>query len=409
MDNYKKSVLSSGVTVCSEFVPYASSVAIGIFVVVGSRDEKKEKEGISHFTEHAVFKGTKTRTEREISFAIESRGGYLNASTSREWTSLYAHVLPEDLELAVDVLGDMVENPLFLEEDLDAEREIILQEIKMVNDSPENLVFDYSFKSTFGEEHPLSRFILGREESVKSINRNDILEFWGEHWSSNRIFVSAAGKVSHENLCSLIEKRIKRERGNNINRFSPLLERVSINIIPKRELKHKYVVLSSSSFPYTSNLRFGLLIAGTILGSGMSSLLFQRLRQELNYVYEVSTFSEFFTDTGIFGIYFSTDRLKETLNATKDLLGSLEFTEEEVNSAKNRLKGNILISLESIDNKMERNIKEEIYGGRRSSILELLNKIENVSMEEIKTIVDHYLRPENLVLTVLGEAKNVSW
>ncbi len=410
-DNYKKSVLPSGVTVCSEYISSAYSAVIGIFITVGSRDEDEKKAGISHFTEHSVFKGTKTRSEREISLAIESKGGYLNASTSREWTSLYVQVLPEEFDLAFDILADLVENPRFSEDGLEGERAIILQEIKMHNDSPEDLLFDYTFKSTFGEENPLSRLILGDVESIGSINRKDIVEFWNKSWTSKRIFVSAAGKVNHENLCDLVSKKIKGKESDNFKRESSSIRSRKIHIIPKSELNHKYVALSFPSFSYNHDLRFPLLVSGTILGSGMSSLLFQRLRQDLSYVYEVSTFSEFFSDTGIFGIYFSTDenKLRDALNATRDLLSSLDFTEEEVESSKERLRGNVVISLESCGNRMERNVKEEIYKGERSFVSDLLKKIEKVSMDEIRTTVELYLKPENFVLTVLGEDNNVSW
>jgi len=411
MDNYKKSVLPSGVTVCSEFIPSAYSVIIGIYITVGSRDEDDKKAGISHFIEHSVFKGTKNRSEREISLAIESKGGYLNASTSREWTSLYVHVLPEEVDLAFDILADMIENPEFSESALESERAVILQEIKMFNDSPESLLFDYTFKSTFGDDHPLARLIMGDAESVNNISPKDVREFWDGHWTAERIYVSAVGKVNHDNLCDLASKKIIRKRGGVFRREFPEVRSKKINAIAKPDLNHKYVALSFPSFSYNHELRYALLVAGTILGSGMSSLLFQKLRQDLNYVYEVATFNEFFSDAGIFGIYFSTDEsnLMNALNATRDLLSSLNFTEEEISVAKGKLRGNVVISLESNGNRMERNVKEEICKGRRSTIPELLEKIEEVKMEEVKRVVRSYFKPENFVLTVLGEKDNVSW
>jgi predicted Zn-dependent peptidase len=386
-------------------------VIIGIYITVGSRDEDEKKAGISHFTEHSVFKGTKNRSEKEISLAIESRGGYLNASTSREWTSLYVHVLPEEVDLAFDILADLIENPEFSEKALEAERAVILQEIKMFNDSPESLLFDYTFKSTFGDDHPLARLIMGSAESVNNISPRDIKEFWDSSWTSERIYVSAVGKINHGSLCDLVNKKIIRRRGDVFKREFPEVKSKRVNAIAKSDLNHKYVALSFPSFSYNHELRFALLVAGTILGSGMSSLLFQKLRQELSYVYEVATFNEFFSDSGIFGIYFSTDEsmLPNALKATRDLLGSLNFTEEEVSMAKERLRGNVVISLESSGNRMERNVKEEICKGKRSTIPELLKKIEAVSMVEVRRVVQNYFKPENFVLTVLGEKDNVSW
>ncbi len=411
MDNYRKSVLPSGVTVCSEFIPSAYSVIIGVYINVGSRDEDEKKTGISHFTEHSVFKGTKNRSEREISLAIESKGGYLNASTSREWTSLYVHVLPEEVDLAFDILADLVENPEFSEKALEAERAVILQEIKMFNDSPESLLFDHAFKSTFGDAHPLARLIMGDAKSVNNIRAEDVMEFWDSSWTVERIFVSAVGKVNHDGLCDLVNKKIIRKRGGLLKREFPAIRSKRIKTIAKPDLNHKYVALSFPSFSYNHEMKFALLVAGTILGSGMSSLLFQKLRQDLSYVYEVSTFNEFFSDSGIFGIYFSTDerRLRDALNATRDLLSSLDFKEEETVAAKERLKGNVVISLENSGNRMERNVKEEICKGERSSIPDLLKKIEDVSMEKIIMIAKNYLKPEKFVLTILGEEDNVYW
>ncbi|MEJ2354720.1 MAG: pitrilysin family protein, partial [candidate division WOR-3 bacterium] len=359
----------------------------------------------------SVFKGTKNRSEKEISLAIESRGGYLNASTSREWTSLYVHVLPEEVDLAFDILAELIENPEFSEKALEAERAVILQEIKMFNDSPESLLFDYTFKSTFGDDHPLARLIMGSAESVNNISPRDIKEFWDSSWTSERIYVSAVGKINHGSLCDLVNKKIIRRRGDVFKREFPEVKSKRVNAIAKSDLNHKYVALSFPSFSYNHELRFALLVAGTILGSGMSSLLFQKLRQELSYVYEVATFNEFFSDSGIFGIYFSTDEsmLPNALKATRDLLGSLNFTEEEVSMAKERLRGNVVISLESSGNRMERNVKEEICKGKRSTIPELLKKIEAVSMVEVRRVVQNYFKPENFVLTVLGEKDNVSW
>ena len=281
----------------------------------------------------------------------------------------------------------------------------------MFNDSPESLLFDYTFKSTFGDNHPLARLIMGSVESVNNIKPKDIVEFWDKRWTAERMFVSAVGKIDHGNLCDLINKKINKRKGDIFTREFSSVRSKRINAIAKPDLNHKYVALSFPSFSYNHELRFALLVAGTILGSGMSSLLFQKLRQDLSYVYEVSTFNEFFSDTGIFGIYFSTDetKLQDALNATKGLLSSLKFTEEEVATAKERLRGNIVISLEGSGNRMERNVKEEICKGKRSTISDLLKKIEDVSAEEINVITQNYLKPEKFVLTVLGEKDNVNW
>ncbi|MEA1913350.1 MAG: pitrilysin family protein [candidate division WOR-3 bacterium] len=411
MISYKKTVLPSGVTVSSENIPTALSTVIGIYITTGSRDEDENEAGISHFIEHSVFKGTKKRKEREISTEIESRGGILNASTSKEWTSFYAHVLPEELGRAIDVLSDLIKNPLFRKEDLDRERMVIQEEIKRFYDSPEDLLFFYTFSSIFGKDHPLSSPILGTPESVKRLTREEIKNFWEQNWTTDKMFVSAVGRVNHRKLCNQAAEKLGDKRGNASGRTSSSEERTRINIISKPELNHEYVALTLRSFPYNNQERFPLLVCGSILGSGMSSRLFQKLRQEMGLVYDVSAFSEFFSDTGVFGIYFSTDKdkLQKTLDAIRELLNSSNFSQEEVEIAKERLKGNIVLSLENNTNRMVRNAKEEIYQGGRISIPLLLSRIENVKPSEVREIKNRYLDPKNFVLTALGRNDNVSW
>lgn len=411
MISYKKTILPSGVTVVSEYIPTALSTVIGFYINVGSRDEYKNEEGLCHFIEHSVFKGTKNRNEREISTTIESRGGTMNASTSREWTSFYAHVLPEELSLAVDVLSDLIRNPLFSNEAIEMERLVILEEIKSFYDSPESLLFLHAMSSTFGKEHPLSSPILGTPESVGSIAPKDIKNFWEENYTTDRMFVSAVGKVNHKELCSQVSEKLGDRKGKGFNRGLAPERQIRVNIIPKSELNHEYVTLSSKCFPYNNKERFPFLIGLSILGMGMSSKLFQKLRQEMGLVYYVSAFPEFFSDTGIFYIYLSTDKdkISKTLESVVNLLNSLEFTPNEVEIAKERIKGNIVISMEDNAGRMGRNVKEEMYLGERVSIPELLKRIDKVKFEEICDIKERFFNPKVLNITLLGGSESVNW
>lgn len=411
MISYKKTILPSGVIVVSEYIPTALSTVIGFFVTTGSRDENKHKAGICHFIEHAVFKGTKKRSERDISTVIESRGGTLNASTSREWSSYYAHVLPEELHLAIDVLTDLIRNPIFRRNAIEMERLVILEEIKRFYDSPESLLFYRSLGSIFGEEHPLSSPILGRPESVRRITSSDICNFWEMNYTTDRIFVSAVGKVDHGELCVQVEEKLGNRRGVGFERKLTPAKHTRVNLIAKPELNHEYVTLSSRCFPYNNEERFPFLIGLSILGMGMSSRLFRKLRQEMGLVYNVSAFTEFFSDTGVFGIYLSTDidKLSRTLDAIVDLFNSLELSKEEIEIAKERIKGNVVISLEDSANRMERNVKEEMYLGGRIDIPELLSRINNVKFEEVKDIQERFFNSKDFIITVLGRSKDVSW
>jgi len=411
MVSYRKTVLPSGVTVISENIPTALSTIIGLYVNTGSRDENKKKLGICHFIEHSVFKGTKKRNERDISTVIEARGGTLNASTSREWTSFYAHVLPCELPLACDVLADLIRNPLFRKDAIEMERLVIQEEIKRFYDSPESLLFFNALGSTLGKTHPLSSPILGTPESVSKISTKDIQNFWQENYTTNRMFVSAVGRVEHDDLCNKVEQKLGNRRGKECKRKEVNGNHTRINMVRKPELNHEYVALTSRCFPYDNQERFPFLIGLSILGVGMSSRLFQKLRQEMGLVYYVSAFTEFFRDTGIFGIYLSTDKnkLSKTLSAIVDLLNSLKFSSEEINIAKERTKGNIVISLEDNTDKMVRNVKEEMYLGERLSTLELLERIDSVKFEEVRSLRKRFFKPEVFDITILGRSKDVIW
>ncbi|MCK4422255.1 insulinase family protein [candidate division WOR-3 bacterium] len=411
MIQYNKTVLESGIKVISEYIPTALSTIIGLNITIGSRNEDKNNMGICHFIEHSVFKGTKKRDEREISIAIESRGGELNASTSREWTSFYAHVLPEELSLAVDILSDLIANPLFDEDAIEKERHVIQQEIRGFYDSPDCLLFYYVLGSTFGENHPLSSPILGTLESLNKITVVDIKDYWQNNYTTDRMCVSAVGRVNHRELCEQLNKNFENRKGGRFKRKSARIKPKRFNIISKPELNHEYITLSASCFPYNDEERFPFLVALSILGMGMSSRLFQKLRQEMGLVYEVSAFNEFFSDTGIFGIYLATDENKvaKSLDAIRDLLNGLTFTKEGVEVAKERIKGNIVISLEDNSNRMIRNLREEMYLGKRIGVNELIERIDKVKFKDVVEMKDRFLKPDIFDITLLGRSKDVSW
>ncbi|MCK4225632.1 insulinase family protein, partial [candidate division WOR-3 bacterium] len=259
--------------------------------------------------------------------------------------------------------------------------------------------------------HPLSSPILGTPESVSKISTKDIQNFWQENYTTNRMFVSAVGRVEHDDLCNKVEQKLGNRRGKECKRKEVNGNHTRINMVRKPELNHEYVALTSRCFPYDNQERFPFLIGLSILGVGMSSRLFQKLRQEMGLVYYVSAFTEFFRDTGIFGIYLSTDKnkLSKTLSAIVDLLNSLKFSSEEINIAKERTKGNIVISLEDNTDKMVRNVKEEMYLGERLSAPELLERIDSVKFEEVRDLRKRFFKPEVFDITILGRSKDVIW
>ncbi|WP_334109444.1 M16 family metallopeptidase [Thermodesulfitimonas autotrophica] len=398
--------LPNGVTVLTEEIPHVRSVAIGVWVDVGSRDEAPEQNGISHFIEHALFKGTSTRTAKQIAEELDAVGGQLNAFTAKEYTCFHARVLDEHFRLAVDLLTDMLFNSRFDPADLEREKNVIIEEIKMYEDAPDELVHDV-FTGTLWQGHPLGRPIVGTEEVVKSLGREDLLRFYERHYLQGRMVVSVAGNIRHEEALAAITPAFERVRGNGEARLlaSPA---------PHAEITHRlrdteqvHLCIGTPGVALGDDLSYIFQTLNTILGGGMSSRLFQRIREDRGLVYSVYSYHSSYRDTGLFCIYagLAAPNVSQTLEMIAAEIASVRrrgISEEEFLRAKNQLKGNFLLSLESVVARMSRMGKSQLYLGRVVPPEEVVAKIEAVTLEDVFAVAESFFRPENFALASIG-------
>jgi len=402
---YRKTILSNGLRVISEKIPYVRSVSIGLWIEAGTRDEPIQKNGIAHFLEHMVFKGTKTRSAFKLADTLEALGGALNAFTGKELTSFYAHVLDEHLEVAVDILADLLQNPLFDSLELEKEKNVVIEEIKDLEDAPDDLIFDYFFQDVFSH-HPLSFPTLGKEDIVRSFKREDLLEFKEKNYTSNRIVIAAAGNIEHQQLVDLAGKYFSKIKTYSERDLSKLPEEGPARHERTYHAQQAHVCMGCRTMPYSAPEKYPLLLANTILGAGMSSRLFQTLREKYGLVYSVFSFTDFFIDTGVFGVYFGTDkknidRAIELTNSEFNRLLNKELLEDELAKRQSQLKGNLLLGLESTSNRMERLAKMEIYFHGFHTLDDVIQSIDQVTLEDIFIVANNYFDSSRLYQTII--------
>ncbi|MCD6277490.1 insulinase family protein [candidate division WOR-3 bacterium] len=406
--------LDKGPWLICEEVPGARTVRFSTFIRVGSILETRKNNGISHFIEHGLFKGTQKRNSREISLEIESKGGSINAYTSSEHTSLYVHVLPEDIEQSVELLSDMLFNSVFDEKLMEKERLVILEEVKGYFDSPEHVLLQRTYEMLFGEESPLALPVEGTSESVKGITINELREYWKRFYYPENMIISAAGKIRTEELCDTIRKHFPEGTGKEPVKMPEIKKNGTdkkIGIFHKRGLKQEYVTLAREIFSYTDKRKYPFLIVNTYLGGGMSSYLFQRFREENPLVYTITTFTSLYKLSGEWGIFFSTDRrnIQRVLDILKNDLKNMRISENDLECVKKKLKGALSIELESLGSKVARNFKEIFYYERYRTPEEVLNNIMSVKLDDVNDMMKELLKPDNLILTVLGGVNHVHW
>ncbi|MFQ5899943.1 MAG: M16 family metallopeptidase [Thermodesulfobacteriota bacterium] len=404
---YKRHILDNGIRVLTEEVPHLSSLSLGIWVTRGSRDEGADKGGISHFIEHLLFKGTKNRTAFDIAKEIDSVGGILNAFTSRECTCFYAKVLGKDVRLAVDLLSDILLNSLFDPEEMEKERGVILQEIKMVEDTPDDLVHDL-FAQSFWKGHPLGSSILGNTSTVMSISRDCIRSYFQRFYSPEAIVISAAGNLKHEELISLLNDAfgglVNKHQERNISSPTSHPE-VLIN---NKELEQVHLCLGTTAHPISHDHRYNAYMLNTILGTGMSSRLFQEIREKRGLVYSVYSYINAYVDIGSLVVYAGMNRntFSEVVSLILkefDRLRDKEVEDSEIYTAKEHLKGNMLLAMEGSESRMNKLARDEIYFGRHIPVKEIMDKVDKVSSTDIIELAREMFLPTSLALTALGK------
>lgn len=404
---YKKTVLENGIRVVTERIDYVRSISIGVWIDVGSRDERGDQAGASHFIEHMLFKGTKKRSAREIASSLESVGGSLNAFTGREHTCYFARVLDENIDIALDVLSDILKNPLFHPSHLEKEREVILSEIKELEDSPADLVHDLLMNAMW-KDNPLGRSIIGSAHSVSRLSRNKLIDFMKENYTSSRVVIAASGNFRHKELVNKIKRKFKFSKNN----YHVWESQIPLQIKPAREVTKRktaqtHISLGVPTFPYRDKRRYAALVMSNILGGGMSSRLFQSIREKMGLVYSIYTFLDFFEDSGIFGTYMGTHQsntqrvielvLKEIRKLRRDNISS-----KELSHAKYQLKGNLLLSLESTFNRMNRLARYELLLQDYFDLDQTIRSINKIKANDVIEVAFDFFGSEKLSAVALG-------
>jgi predicted Zn-dependent peptidase len=403
---YQKTMLENGVRVITEKIPYLNSVSIGVWVVAGSRDEQSHENGISHFIEHLLFKGTERRSAFDIAKEIDSVGGTLNAFTGREYTCFYAKVIDKNLPLAIDLLSDIFLHPLMDPKDVEKERMVILQEIKMVEDTPDDYIHDFFNQACWGD-HPLGFPIFGTCELVQSFTRDQIWQFFKENYPAGRIIVCAAGNLDHQDVVERIEATFGQIPKSNAARERQTPLPIAATHIRKRDLEQVHFCLGTKGLPYNHSLRFASYLLNTILGGGMSSRLFQEIRENRGLAYSVYSYLPTFIDTGLVVVYAGTNEssFQDVIDLVLKEFARLKrepFQNAELQTAKEQLKGNLLLSLESSDNLMTRLAKNEIYFQSYLPALQILKGIDGVKEDEVRELALQLFDKRYFCLTVLG-------
>jgi predicted Zn-dependent peptidase len=400
-------VLPNGVVVITETMQHVRSVSVGIWVRNGSRREVPTENGLAHFLEHMVFKGTERRTAEDIAREMDSVGGMLDAFTSKEQICFNAKVLDEHLPIAFDVLADLMQRPKFDSEDLKKERQVVLEEIKMDLDNPEYLLHDI-FTRGFWPNHSLGRPILGTPETVRRFDREAIHRRFQSWFGPDHILVTAAGNITHEQVLKLVEKEFGSLKPLGTQEEDAVPSTAApIHLERKRDLEQVHLCIGVPSLPIAHERRFGIAVLNNLLGGGMSSRLFQNIREKQGLAYAV--FSELtpYSDAGMFSVYAGT--AKETVGKVLDMtiaefraMKESPVTAEELLRAKNHLKGSLMLSLESTSSRMSNLARQELYFHRFSSLDEILASIDAVTSEEVQALAKEFFQPERIAVTVLG-------
>ena len=397
--SYKKTILPNGIRVVTEEIPYVRSISIGAWIDVGSRDEDTHTNGISHFLEHMVFKGTQRYSTQGIARSLETLGGYLNAFTTKEHTCFYARILDEHLPQAVDVISELVQSPTFPVRELEKEKNVVIEEIKNIEDDPDDLIHDYFDRSLY-HKHPLGLPIIGTPENVSSFNQDLLYKYMREHYISNRIVVAAAGHLTHEQLLEQVTKRFTLPQKKNPPRELSASVRSSRS---KKETFEKpitqsHICIGTLGYSVKSRQRYPLLILNTILGEGMSSRLFQNIREKYGFAYSVYSFANMMSDTGNFGVYIGTDKnnIDNSIGLIHKELEKLvrkPVSTSEIKRAKAQVKGSMTLGLESTSSRMMRLGSGELYYGHFMPVDEVLKKIDAVSIEEVHELAAKLFDP----------------
>jgi predicted Zn-dependent peptidase len=412
----KRTVHSSGLRIVTEEVPSVRSAAVGIWVNVGSRDEAPATAGASHFLEHLLFKGTKSRTALEISSSIESVGGEMNAFTSKEYTCFYARVIDTDLPMAIDVVSDLITSSIVTALDVDAERKVVLEEIAMRDDDPSDLVHDL-FSDTYYGDTQIGRPILGTIDSINKMSRNTVFNYYKKKYLPSDLVVAVAGNIKHKRVVAMVEEALSRDNFLDVIGTPNIRPNTTIKRGPQtpvglmyRRTEQAHMLYGMEGVPRADDRRFAMGVLSAALGGGMSSRLFQEIREKRGLAYSVYAYSQQFAGTGTIGFYAGCNPSKavEVVEIIREVLSDVAdhgMSHEEIERAKGAVRGSLVLSQEDSGSRMSRIGKNEIVYGQVMDFDDILKAISRVSAEDIRQIAGEYLT-KTPTLALVGPFKN---
>ena len=402
---FRKYHLDNGIPLVTELIGNVRSVALGIWIKVGSRYESAETNGVSHFLEHMFFKGTRRRSAQDIAIDIDSVGGDLNAFTSRETTTFYVKVLDEHLDRGIDLLTDLFLHSTFPEDELDKERRIIKEEIKMVEDTPDDYIHDLFYQTVWGGEG-IGQSILGRRETIKDFRRDDLLAHIRKYYGTKDTVISCAGNFEPERLMAGLNKTLGGlRRGSEPKKGRKPEFRPGISA-HRKDLSEVHLCLGVEGISISSPERYALYLLNAVLGAGVSSRLFQEVREKRGLAYSIYSFVASYADTGLWAVYAGTakKRLSEVVGLISGEMKGLKesITEAELQRAKDQMKGNLILGLESTNGRMQNVARQEISLGRYYSPADIIREIEAVRLNEVRELCERLIRRDAVALTILG-------
>ncbi len=408
----RKTTLTNGIRVVTEHMSDVHSASVGFWVESGSRHEAGPLNGISHFLEHMLFKGTSRRSALDIARETDSFGGSLNAFTAREYSCYYAKVLSHRLPEAVDLLSDLVLNSTLDTAEIEKERRVILQEISMVEDTPEDHVHDL-FSEKIWHRHPLGLPVLGKAASVESITRGDLQQLLNQRYLGQNIIVTAAGKLDHDLFCRWIETAFSSLPAGQVRSRCDLPLYQTGTYLLKKPLEQVHLCLGCKALPQTHDDRFALQVLNTILGASMSSRLFQRVREERGLAYSIYSYLNCHSDAGTLVVYCGTaaDELPQVFSLIMEQFRSLKnglIEADEVSMAREQIKGNLLLSLEGSDSRMSRIARNEIYFGDQPELQSIIDCLDRVDVDSVARVARNILVADSLTLQAVGKVGDFS-
>ena len=404
---YKKHVLENGLTIIGEEIPYVKSISLGVWINAGSRIEDEEISGVSHFIEHMLFKGTRNRTSKQIASEIDNLGGQINAFTSKECTCYYVKLLDSHIDIGIDVLSDMILNSKFNEDDLDKERSVIIEELKMYEDSPEDLAYDLLTENIYKND-PLGMNIIGTEESLKRLNREKLLDYFNKYYVPNNSVIAISGNFNFDEIINKIEEKFKVWKKRDVNVDIKKAEFKSCFLTKNKDIEQVNLAMSLESVPLENDKEvYALAVLNTVFGGSISSRLFQKIREEKGLVYSIYSSQSLYRKCGELGIFasMSNEHLKEVYESIIEeikIMKKYYLTDQEIKESKEQLKGSYILGLESTSSRMMSIGRALLLNNKVESTDDILKSIDNVDRETVKIVIDKIFNLDKLGVCIVG-------